>query len=368
MLAIDEIAAPVVERIFGLYLEGLGIKAIAAVLNFERVPCPSAHTPSQNRHRKMDGWQHSTVRAILDNPRYTGYAIYGRWQKVEELLDPDDVAAGHVVRFRRSAQAKIVRSREPAHPAIVSVEDFTRVQLVMRSRRGAGPTNFSKRERTRVAEKRVCVFRSTIRCSRCGRKMEAAPRSHAIFYRCAARSLLPEAKVALEHPPTVYVREDHLTRPVNKWIARLFSPAHLADTVDALVGAEEEDESAAQAAEARRRIAEAEATMKRLQRALEAGWDPDGLTSQYNAAALDKRAAEAAMAAIQPAQRLTAGDVTKMIAELGDMARVLDSADREDLAELYKALGLAITYDDKEKRADVSISPRVVKVGVRGGT
>ncbi|MEV6283818.1 hypothetical protein [Kribbella sp. NPDC051770] len=46
--------------------------------------------------------------------------------------------------------------------------------------------------------------------------MQVAPRSHAIFYRCAARSLLPEAKVALEHPPTVYVREDHLTRPVNK--------------------------------------------------------------------------------------------------------------------------------------------------------
>jgi hypothetical protein len=57
-----------------------------------------------------------------------------------------------------------------------------------------------------------------------------------------------------------------------------------------------------------------------------------------------------------------------MLAELGDMARVLDSADRADLAELYKALGLAITYDDAETRADVSISPRVVKVGVRGGT
>ncbi|WP_245812011.1 recombinase family protein [Actinophytocola xinjiangensis] len=24
-----------------------------------------------------DGWQGSTVRAILDNPRYTGYAFFG---------------------------------------------------------------------------------------------------------------------------------------------------------------------------------------------------------------------------------------------------------------------------------------------------
>jgi hypothetical protein len=319
------------------------------------------------RHRKMDGWQHVTVRAILDNPRYTGFAIYGRWQKVEELLDPEDVAAGHVVRFRRSPQAKIVRSREPAHPAIVSVEDFTRVQLELRSRRSPGPTNFFKRDRNRVAEKRVCVLRSTIRCSRCGRKMEAAPRKHAIFYRCAARTLLPSAVVALEHPPTVYVREDHLTPPINKWIAQLFSPAHLESTVAALIGAGEEDQSEEQMAAARQRIAEAEATMKRLQRALEAGWDPDGLTSQYNAAAIDKRAAEAALAAIEPNQQLT-GDIRKMITELGDMARVLDTADREDLAELYKALGLAISYDHAQTRADVSISPRVVKVGVRGGT
>ncbi|MEV6902145.1 hypothetical protein [Amycolatopsis sp. NPDC051372] len=34
---------------------------------------------------------------MLDNPRYTGYAIFGRWTKHETLLDPEDVAAGHVV-------------------------------------------------------------------------------------------------------------------------------------------------------------------------------------------------------------------------------------------------------------------------------
>jgi hypothetical protein len=50
------------------------------------------------------------------------------------------------------------------------------------------------------------------------------------------------------------------------------------------------------------------------------------------------------------------------------MARELDQANREALAELYKALGLSITYHDAQTRADVSISPRVVKVGVRGAT
>jgi len=36
------------------------------------------------------------------------------------LLDPDDVAAGHEVQFRRATPDKIVRWREPAHPAIVA--------------------------------------------------------------------------------------------------------------------------------------------------------------------------------------------------------------------------------------------------------
>ncbi|WP_275670129.1 recombinase family protein [Kribbella speibonae] len=137
---------------------GGGKKAIAELLNREGVPCPSAHAPQQNRHRKMDGWQHSTIVTILDNPRYTGYAVYGRWQKVEELLDPDDVAAGYVVKFRRSPQAKIVRSRQPAHPAIVPVEMFTAVQLEQRRRRAGGKAAWSLVDRRRVWKKRVYAF------------------------------------------------------------------------------------------------------------------------------------------------------------------------------------------------------------------
>jgi hypothetical protein len=44
------------------------------------------------------GWQGSTVRAILEIPRDPG--VFGRWTTHEMLLDPDDVAAGYVVRFR----------------------------------------------------------------------------------------------------------------------------------------------------------------------------------------------------------------------------------------------------------------------------
>jgi hypothetical protein len=201
--------------------------------------------------------------------------------------------------------------------------------------------------------------------------MEGAPRKHAMFYRCAARTLVPGSRVALEHPRTVYVREDHLSDGVNDWIAGVFSPENLDRTVALLAGAQG-DEDPADVAERRfrQRIATADATMTRLQRALEAGWDPEALTSQYNAATAEKKAALAGRKALEPAERLSAADIRAMVQELGAVRAVLDQADRGDLADLYAALRLEVSYNYKARVADVSIrpTPRVVSVCVRGGT
>lgn len=137
VLRIERKAAAIVRRIFAEYVAGRSDRSIAAGLNRDHVPCPSACRPDQNPHRRADGWKGSTVRSILENPRYTGYAFFGRWVKHEVLLDPDDVAAGHVIRFRRADPGEAVRSRAPAHPAIITVEDFTRVQLLRRAKRPA---------------------------------------------------------------------------------------------------------------------------------------------------------------------------------------------------------------------------------------
>jgi hypothetical protein len=56
-----------------------------------------------------------------------------------------------------------------------------------------------------------------------------------MFYRSPARTLVPAVRETLGHPPTVYLRQDQLVDGAN-------------------------------------------ATMARLQRALEVGWDPETLT------------------------------------------------------------------------------------------
>ncbi|MGH3664089.1 MAG: recombinase family protein, partial [Micromonosporaceae bacterium] len=327
--------------------------------------------PRQNRHRRADGWQHATVRAILDNPKYTGYAIYGRWQKVEELLDPDDVAAGHVVKFRRSPQSKVVRSREPAHPTIVTVEDFTRVQLAMRARAGGGRRSWSALERTRVSSKRTYVLRGLLRCSLCGRKMEGSARKHAVLYRCSARTLVPGSELATSHPPHVYLREDHVCRALNGWISRLFAAEHRDATIAVLADADDTGRRTGEHLQAvRQRVATAESTMRRLQRALEAGWDPESMREQYNAAAAEKRSAEADLAAVPEQRGISRDELRAVVDAIGDMTGVINKAEPQDLADLYQALRLTMTYDHAAKMVEATMRPIpcVDKSGVRGGT
>jgi DNA invertase Pin-like site-specific DNA recombinase len=175
VLAVDETSAEVVRRIFAEYLDGRGDRVIVNGLSRDGIPCPSARRPDQNRHRLADGWQGSTVRAILENPRYTGYAFFGRSARQEMLLDPDDVSAGHVTRFRRATPDRVVRSRVLAHPAIVDVETFTQVQLRRRSKAAGGLRTARKSERSGRETKRSYLLRGRIRCALCGRKMEASP-------------------------------------------------------------------------------------------------------------------------------------------------------------------------------------------------
>ena len=149
VLEIDEAAAEVVRRIFAEYAGGTGTGRSPRCSTPGGVPCPSARRRDQNRHRLADGWQGSTVRAILDNPRYTGYAIFGRWTRHETLLDPDDVAAGHVTRFRRPrrngscapGRRRIRRScRSRCSPGAVAAPDQERRRPGDRTEGRAGPS------------------------------------------------------------------------------------------------------------------------------------------------------------------------------------------------------------------------------------
>jgi hypothetical protein len=153
LLALDDVAADVaadvVRRIFRECLDG----RVTGQSRLDWIAMEFPARPREGRNRTGIDGATAGAAAILENPRYTGFAVFGRWTKVEKLADPDDVSAGHVVRFQRAAPERIVRSRQPAHPAIVSVVDFTRVQLSRRSRSAGGVRRIGKLERVRTGHK-----------------------------------------------------------------------------------------------------------------------------------------------------------------------------------------------------------------------
>ncbi|MFI5563334.1 recombinase family protein [Amycolatopsis japonica] len=367
VLAIDEPAAEVVRRIFAEYLDGQGDRAIANGLNRDGIPCPSARRPEQNRHRLADGWQGSTTRSILENPRYTGYAVFGRSARQEMLFDPDDVAAGNVVRFRRAKPDRVVRSRKPAHPKIVSVEDFTQAQLIRRAKAAGGLRTARKAERAGRPVKHVYLFRGLIRCAACERKMEGSPRKYGMYYRCPARTLAPGAPALLTHPPTIYLREEPLRDAVNGWIGGLFDQQNIEQTVSQLLGAQPAARTEVDGVVSKQ-LEEAEAKLRRFQDAIAAGVDPTALVESINEAQADRAAAQGALAAAGEPAGITDAEVYAMIDSLGDIGTALADSEPGKLARLYRDLRLDLRYDNEKEAVYATTSLRVNNAGVRGGT
>jgi DNA invertase Pin-like site-specific DNA recombinase len=368
MLVVEDETAAVVQRIFAEYLDGIGDRAIANGLNRDGIPCPSANRPEQNRHRQADGWQGSTVRAILDNPRYTGYAFFGRWTKHETLLDPDDVAAGHVVRFRRAAPDRIVRSRVPAHPEIVSVETFTAAQLLRRSKSAGGLATARKAERGGRATARAYLLRGLIRCGKCHRKMQGATIRSGAYYRCTIRTMAPGAAALADHPKTVNLREDLVVERVNGWLGRVFHPDNVDETVATLLGTQPTQSSGGPREAAKQRLADAEARVRRYQAAFGAGVDPAALVEVLNQAQAERAAARAEIDRAPDETEVSNADVYAMIDSLGDVGAVIKDAKPAGLARLYQKLDLQMVYNAEEQAVYVTSCSRVGSARVRGGT
>ncbi len=213
----DPLTAPVVKRIFTLFLESYGYLAIAELLTGEAILSPSGYDPDRNPHRDGRAWSKSAVRAILVNPRYTGYQVWNRQRRDEVLLDIDDVAAGYISRMRRNDPDGWVWSDQPAHQPLVSKETFDAIQAQIRSR---GWRDKPHRPR---ATPRIYVLRRRLRCGLCTRRMEAHWIHQQPYYRCTFPTEYAAAK-HLDHPRTVYLREADLLPHLDGWIAHLFDP------------------------------------------------------------------------------------------------------------------------------------------------
>lgn len=184
----DERAAPVVRRIFGEYLAGRGLSAIAEQLTADGVPSPRAVAPGAEP--ETVAWSKSAVRTILVNPRYAGF----------------------------TTQASCAGPGQRPEP-IVPVAEVERVRQMFASRKAGTSCGVSARPRR-------YLLQGLVRCARCNRLMDGTVNNGEPYYRCR----IPAAYAAankIDHPRNVYLRESIAVELLYRWLTSACAPRRL---------------------------------------------------------------------------------------------------------------------------------------------
>lgn len=154
ILEIDPYAAQIVQRIFSMYLSGIGQLTIANILNEENVLCPSEYKKSNGmnyrnakRLDKTNYWTYSTIHKMLQNELYTGTMVQGKFKR--EMR-------GKPYLLEESEWIKV----EDTHPAIIERELFEKVQKLLKQRTVTLPL-----------EENQSIFAGFLKCGDCLRAM-----------------------------------------------------------------------------------------------------------------------------------------------------------------------------------------------------
>ncbi len=151
-LVVEPEGAAIVRRIFRMAGEGMSVMQILRVLNRERIPTPSQ---LKNKHGEFHKWwvgvgdnkvwDGSTVVNILRDERYLGKNVYGKYYHP---------VVGNYRTKRNSREEWVIV--EDCHEAILSREEFTAAQKILREQEG-------QNSGSRI----TYLFSGKIRCANC---------------------------------------------------------------------------------------------------------------------------------------------------------------------------------------------------------
>jgi len=157
-LIIDENEAPIVKRIFDMFLSGITISQICNTLNIEKVP---TFTVARNRSFERSGnggdifglWSKTTVKKMLQNRLYTGDMIQNRRSRVNYkyrkiVANPKD-------------QWIIV---EDTHEPIIDKKSFSKVQELL------------PKQKQRDDKKGFFLLDGLLKCADCGHNISIKAR------------------------------------------------------------------------------------------------------------------------------------------------------------------------------------------------
>ncbi len=342
----DPVKAPIVRMIFEDYcLRGLGLGAICDKLNADlhRYPPPRRNRKDENDLPQT--WSRSQLHAMLRNPKYTGYNVWGRHDKRP---------GRPVIRPRE----QWTWSPTPSHEPIVSRELFEQVEerAVGNHRRATLAAPKSYVQRTGRGGGRLYPLRGRVRCGICGRRMEGSHQKGSNWYRCQfvyKRGIA--AADAAGHPRVLGIREAVILDPLLDFLARrLFGPARLRLLHDELlqsVGTVDDDHEAEIAA-TKRRLAEIDQAVRRQSLRLEEHDDPAhpvvaAAKARIEELATRRGALEEQRLQLESRRPSTPRphEIEALLASVPDLRPALARYGPVELADLFEAFDVTVTYD-----------------------
>lgn len=148
LVASEDETTDTVKEIFELYLKGYGFGRLATYLNLKGIAPPSAKLDNFPLS-KFGLWTNNTIKSILNNPKYGGVMVQGKWRKISYKIK----------KVRATLKEEWIYGGE--FKGIISKEMFEQVQ----ERISVRPKSY------RYKGHNVYIFSSVLKCSECGGSM-----------------------------------------------------------------------------------------------------------------------------------------------------------------------------------------------------
>jgi hypothetical protein len=192
---------------------------------------------------------------------------------------------------------------------------------------------------------------------------------------CVQRRCRFAAEYALanrvQHPLNVNLREDAIIGQVDDWLAREFAPHRLTETVRDLAAVQLSGSSMrADDDQTARKVAECDRKLAQYRAALDAGADPATVAKWITETEAEKASYALLTRPPAPRARMSEAKVKAIVDRLADIAGVLHDANPHDKAEVFRQLGLKLTYHPGRKIVEARVEPVEFGFfdGVRGPT
>ena len=210
-IVVDEEAAQVVRRIFGMALEGVSCRQIAARLNAEGVLTPAAYAglPVGRPGPYTGLWSSERISEMLQNETYIGNMVQGRTVKVS-------YKSKKCLRQARENWVVVENTHEP----LIDRETFEKVQALVAGRRHT---------RSRTYD---FLLKGLIFCHECGYPLTVINRKNAagedrLFFICRTYQRFTKAGVCTCHSIKEKTVTDAVIAKVRKVCEACLEPAAL---------------------------------------------------------------------------------------------------------------------------------------------